>query len=79
MSEQKETLRIGGMSCAACAVKIENSTRKLPGVTGSIANFGNNTATVTYDDSRTSHDDVVKAIVKAGYTVIEGDSTEADR
>ena len=79
MSEQKETLRIGGMSCAACAVKIENSTRKLPGVTGSVANFGNNTATVTYDDSRTSHDDVVKAIVKAGYTVIEGDSTEADR
>ena len=79
MSEQKETFRIGGMSCAACAVKIETFTKKLPGVTDSVANFGNNTATITYDDERSSREEVIKAIVKAGYTVIEGDTTEADR
>ena len=79
MSEQKETFRIGGMSCAACAVKIETFTKRLPGVTDSVANFGNNTATVTYDDGKVSREDVVRAIVKAGYSVIEGDSAEADR
>ena len=79
MSEQKETFRVGGMSCAACAVKIETFTKKLPGVTDSVANFGNNTATITYDDERSSREEVIKAIVKAGYTVIEGDTTEADR
>lgn len=79
MSEQKETFRIGGMSCAACAVKIETFTKKLPGVTDSVANFGNNTATITYDDERSSREEVIKAIVKAGYTVIEGDTTDADR
>ena len=42
----KETLRIGGMSCAACAVKIEESVRKVDGVEEATANYGNNTMTV---------------------------------
>ena len=44
----KETLRIGGMSCAACAVKIEESVRKVDGVEEATANYGNNTMTAEY-------------------------------
>lgn len=80
--EIRKTLRIGGMTCAACAVKIETSVRRLPGVIDCVSNYGNNTATVTYDSSRVSHAQIVKAIEKAGYTVIEGDARateEADR
>jgi Cu+-exporting ATPase len=78
---QKEILRIGGMSCAACAVKIEDSVKKVKGVTDAVANYGNNTATVTYEDG-TDRGKIVRAIEKAGYTVIEGDAkaiAEADR
>lgn len=81
MSETKETLRVGGMTCSACAIKIESSVKKLPGVSEAVANFGNNTTSVTYDDGKISHDQIVKAITKAGYSVIEGDAksiAEAD-
>ena len=82
MADKKEILRIGGMSCAACAAKIDRSLNSLPGVTSVAANFGNNTATVTYDESEVSHERIVSAVNKAGYTVIEGDASqiaEADR
>ncbi len=82
MAETKETLRIGGMSCAACAVKIETFIKKVPGVADAVANFGNNTVSVTYDDSVTGHESITAAVGKAGYTVIEGSSeaiAEADR
>ena len=74
MTEQKEVLRIGGMSCAACAAKIEKYAGQVPGVSSATANFGNNTATVEYDDCTATHEQVVNAIRKAGYTVIEGDA-----
>ncbi|MEE3400724.1 MAG: heavy metal translocating P-type ATPase [Methanomethylophilus sp.] len=81
MTQKKEILRIGGMSCAACAVKIEESVKKVPGVSDAVANYGNNTATVTYEDG-TDRSKIIGAIEKAGYTVIEGDAkaiAEADR
>ena len=73
MTQKKEILRIGGMSCAACAVKIEESVKKVPGVSDAVANYGNNTATVTYEDG-TDRSKIIGAIEKAGYTVIEGDA-----
>ena len=82
MAEKKDVLRIGGMSCAACAAKIDRSLNGLSGVSSAVANFGNNTATVTYDDSKVTHERIVAAVNKAGYTVIEGNSddiAEADR
>lgn len=77
----KETLRIGGMSCAACAVKIEESVRKVDGVEEATANYGNNTMTVEYSEG-TDRALIVRAVEKAGYTVIDGDAeaiAEADR
>ena len=43
--------RIGGMTCAACTGRVENAIGGLQGVTSVTANIGNNTATVTYDES----------------------------
>ncbi len=74
MADQKEVLKIGGMSCAACAAKIEKYAGQVEGVSSATANFGNNTATVEYDDCSATHEQIVNAIRKAGYTVIEGDA-----
>ena len=76
MAEKKEVLRIGGMSCAACASKIDRSLNGLDGVASAVANFGNNTATVVYDESKVTHDQIRSAVSKAGYTVIEGSSED---
>ncbi|MDD4221560.1 MAG: heavy metal translocating P-type ATPase [Candidatus Methanomethylophilus sp.] len=79
MTDQHETFRIGGMSCAACAVKIEKAALTLPGVTAAVANYGNTTATVTWDPAVTPREKIVRAIEKAGYTVIGGDAKAAEK
>jgi len=71
--------RIGGMSCAACSSRIEKAIGSIPGVSTVSANYGNNTATVTYDESRVTEEDVAKAVTSAGYSLISDDREKADR
>jgi len=47
---KKESFKIAGMSCAACAARIEKSFRKLEGVDRANVNFAVEKATVEYDD-----------------------------
>lgn len=72
------TFHIGGMTCAACASRIENAVRSLNGVSSCSANIGNNTATVTYDEDEVSESDLIRAITSAGYQVISDDRHAAD-
>ncbi|MCK9323143.1 MAG: heavy metal translocating P-type ATPase [Candidatus Methanomethylophilaceae archaeon] len=76
---EQVTLRIGGMSCAACASTIEKSLSSAKGVKTGTANFGNNTANIIFDETVTNLEQIIKIIEKAGYTVIRGDAEEADR
>ena len=71
--------RVGGMTCAACANRINTAVEALDGVQSCNANIGNNTATVVYDDSAVTEDRIAQAIVGAGYQVISDDRAEADR
>jgi Cu+-exporting ATPase len=71
--------RIGGMSCAACSNRIEGAVGSIDGVQSVVANFGNNTATVTYDETRVSEEDVAKAVTSAGYTMISDDREKAEQ
>lgn len=72
------TLRVGGMSCAACAGNIEKALRSLDGVESGTANFGTGTVTVSFDGTRTDRDSIMRAIEKSGYSVILGGQEEAD-
>ncbi len=71
--------RIGGMTCAACSSRIEKAIGSIDGVSSVTANFGNNTATVTYDDSIVTESEIKKAVDSAGYTMISDDREEAER
>lgn len=62
------------MTCAACAVRIETSAKRLPGVVDAVANYGNGTATFTYDPDAVRRERIIHAVEKAGYSVIEGDA-----
>ncbi|MCL6445897.1 MAG: heavy metal translocating P-type ATPase, partial [Alicyclobacillus sp.] len=69
MSEAKEImLPIEGMTCAACAARIEKNVAKLPGVKEVNVNLASERARVVLD-SDTPWSEVVSKIEKTGYSV----------
>jgi Cu+-exporting ATPase len=64
------TLKLNGMSCAACANAVEQALRTLPGVSQGQVNFGAELATVQYDPAQTSVEGIQAAIAAAGYGAI---------
>jgi Cu+-exporting ATPase len=65
----KQTMGIDGMSCAACAARIERSLRALPGVQAADVNFALARATVHYDPALAQPDTLRGAVEAAGYAV----------
>ncbi|NMG45823.1 heavy metal translocating P-type ATPase, partial [Aromatoleum toluvorans] len=61
-------LPVAGMTCAACAARIEKVLNRLPGVTASV-NLAAEKARVTFADASSNPDQVVAAIRKAGFDV----------
>ena len=67
MSTQLEQLdlSVAGMTCGACAVKVEKALNQIPGVTATV-NFATESARVTLTDA-VSTQQVIERIEKAGY------------
>jgi Cu+-exporting ATPase len=61
-------LPLAGMTCAACAARIEKSLNKLPGVVANV-NFASESARVTLEPNLSSPAAVVEAIGRSGYSV----------
>ena len=75
-------LPIGGMTCAACAQRVEKALGKLEGVTEASVNLATEKATISYDPQKVRVSAIKEAIVKAGYQVLEtakSDAADADR
>lgn len=71
------TIPIGGMTCAACAQRVEKSIGKLEGVVQASVNFASEKATVTYDPQQVRVSAMKQAIEKAGYQALEVSKTDA--
>ncbi len=65
-TDTEYTLSIDGMSCAACAARIEKVCNRLPGVTLSV-NFATETAHLDLTSEETSFEKVLATIQKAGF------------
>ncbi|WP_413300247.1 heavy metal translocating P-type ATPase [Bacillus sp. 1P10SD] len=71
MSELKETqLPITGMTCAACAIRIEKGLNKLEGVETANVNLALEKATIKFDPDVTNVDDFMKKVNDLGYGVL---------
>src|SRR5690606_35928204 len=78
-------LRVGGMTCAACAARVEKKLNRLAGVTATV-NFATGTAHVRAP-AGVSVDDLVRTVEATGYTATlpppeeaeEGDEPPAER
>jgi len=74
-SEAKETsheakradLPVTGMTCAACSSRVQNTLSELKGVEKASVNLAAAQATIYYNPSETSVDEVVKTIKDLGY------------
>lgn len=64
------TIRIGGMGCAACALKIEDSLKKLEGVSDAVVNLVEGRVSVEYDPETVGLPSMEATIEEAGYSVI---------
>ncbi|MBD2096568.1 copper-translocating P-type ATPase [Trichocoleus sp. FACHB-591] len=64
---ENTTLKLRGMSCAACANNIEDAIRSVPGVETCNVNFGIEQASVTYDLKKTDVAAIQEAVAAAGY------------
>src|SRR5574343_86764 len=61
-------LPVSGMSCAACALRIEKVLNRLPGVAASVS-FASESADVDYDPAKAGPQQVLDAIARAGFAV----------
>ncbi|MBZ9624751.1 heavy metal translocating P-type ATPase [Clostridium sp. FP2] len=69
-----KTLKIEGMTCAACAKTIERVIKKLPGVVETNVNFATEKLNISFEPTRVRTSDIKKAIEKAGYKACEDES-----
>ncbi|MBT2700704.1 heavy metal translocating P-type ATPase [Bacillus sp. ISL-40] len=71
MSDKKETtLQIAGMTCAACAVRIEKGLKKIDGVEDTSVNFALEKSKVTFDSSIANVNQFKEKVESLGYKVI---------
>src|SRR5205809_8080456 len=78
-SSTRLTLPIRGMSCAACAARIEKVLSRQEGVRSASVNFATREATVEYDPARVGPEALSERVRDAGYQVaaspVPGEST----
>lgn len=60
-------IKIEGMSCQHCVMRVRKALDGLAGIMESNVTIGS--ATVKYDESRIQKEDITSAIEKAGYKV----------
>ncbi|MEJ9230335.1 heavy metal translocating P-type ATPase [Peribacillus butanolivorans] len=71
MSDKKETtLQIAGMTCAACAVRIEKGLKKIDGVEDASVNFALEKSKVTFDPSKANVNQFKEKVQSLGYKVM---------
>jgi len=67
----KQILDVRGMTCAACAQRIEKIVGKLPGVGQASVNLASEKLFVEYNPDTVALNDIKKAVDKIGYEVVE--------
>ena len=75
--EKNEVLTITGMTCAACAKRLEKVVGKVEGVSTANVNFATERMSVDYDPNLAVPEAIRAAVAKAGFGVAESNRAEA--
>ena len=71
----KQKFHITGMSCAACAARIEKSVKEMKGVTSVNVNLMTNAMSVNYDEKIITNQQIIKIVENIGYHAFTNDNS----
>ena len=69
------TLKVEGMTCSACANRVERVTQKIEGVELAVVNFATEKLTIKLDADVASYGQVKAAVEKAGFQLVSEEDT----
>jgi copper ion binding protein len=64
------TLKIQGMTCNHCVMRVAKALKALPGVQDARVDLQKGEAVVTYDEAKITPEKLSFAVVEAGYKVV---------
>ena len=67
---KKIQLSISGMHCASCATILTKALQKVSGVKEATVNYSTERASVDYDSSKTTIDQLLQAVAAKGYKAV---------
>ena len=66
-AERTVTLAVENMSCASCPYIVKKTMEGVPGVSSANVSYEKKTATVTFDDAKTTVDAIAQASASTGF------------
>lgn len=78
MANIKKSFSIKGMHCASCVIVLEESLRKVDGVSEAYVNLASEKATVTYDESKVTDKELSSAVSNVGYQALVGEELQSE-
>ncbi len=63
----KQKFNITGMTCSACSARVEKVSNALPGMKSASVNLLSNSMMAEYDETQLTPEDIIAAVVEAGY------------
>jgi copper ion binding protein len=66
----KTTLKIQGMTCNHCVMRVAKALKAVPGVQDANVDLAKGEAQISYDDAKVAADKLSAAVVDAGYKVV---------
>ncbi|WP_294174167.1 copper-translocating P-type ATPase [uncultured Clostridium sp.] len=67
--------KVGGMTCSACANRVERGVKKMDGMKDANVNLTTEVLTVYFDENKVSSDDIEKKVEALGYKVVKNIKT----
>ena len=74
----KETFKVDGMSCASCAMRIENNLKKVNGVQSVSVNFSSSSLFIEFDSKDITSEKIIKTVDALGYSLIAEEKVNKD-
>ncbi|WP_100373043.1 copper chaperone CopZ [Bacillus sp. FJAT-45037] len=65
-----ETVKVEGMSCGHCKAAVEGALNKVTGVKSSEVDLASGTVQVSFDEEKTTREELYTEIEDAGYDVV---------
>jgi P-type Cu+ transporter len=71
MTTREQTLKISGMTCSACANRIEKGLSRIEGVEEANVNYALESSSIVYDPNKTNVNEFKERVERLGFSVVQ--------